>query len=137
MYRTGDVSNGRDTISGTGFQATPLMVDRTLYFPTPFGRVIALDAETGAERWTFDPGIDRSISAQRFMTSRGVATSGAECGPRPGFGSTIQLSTESPQERSARCFGRQAGTPPVASQFALLISSNAPGAMIQVGLVTS
>jgi quinoprotein glucose dehydrogenase len=50
------------------------MVDRTLYFPTPFGRVVALDAETGAERWTFDPGIDRSINAQRFMTSRGVAT---------------------------------------------------------------
>ncbi len=74
VYRTGDVSNGQDSISGTGFQATPLMVDRTLYFPTPFGRVIALDAETGAERWTFDPGIDRSINAQRFMTSRGVAT---------------------------------------------------------------
>ena len=74
VYRTGDVSDGRDTISGTGFQATPLMVDRTLYFPTPFGRVIALDAETGAERWTFDPRIDRSINAQRFMTSRGVAT---------------------------------------------------------------
>lgn len=74
MYRTGDVSSGRDTISGTGFQATPVMVERTLYFPTPFGRVIALDAETGSERWTFDPRIDRSTNAQRFMTSRGVAT---------------------------------------------------------------
>ena len=37
------------------FQATPLMVDNVLYLSTPFNRVVALNAETGAELWTFDP----------------------------------------------------------------------------------
>ena len=37
------------------FQATPLMIDNVLYLSTPYNRVVALDAETGAERWTFDP----------------------------------------------------------------------------------
>ncbi len=37
------------------FQATPLMVDNVLYLSTPFNRVVALNAETGNELWTFDP----------------------------------------------------------------------------------
>lgn len=74
VYRTGDVApTGGDT-SGTSFQATPIMVNGTLYLSTPFNRVIALDAETGAERWTFDPGIDRSARLRKYVTSRGVAT---------------------------------------------------------------
>lgn len=73
-YRTGDVSSGTSGTLGTSFQATPIMVDRTLYFPTPFSRVVALDAETGAERWVFDPHVDRSAPSGTFVTSRGVAT---------------------------------------------------------------
>ena len=38
------------------FQATPIMVDNVLYFSTMYTRVVALDAETGVERWTFNPG---------------------------------------------------------------------------------
>jgi len=37
------------------FQATPLMIDNVLYVSTPFNRVIALNAETGEELWSFDP----------------------------------------------------------------------------------
>ena len=37
------------------FQATPIMVDNILYVSTMYTRVAALDAETGAELWTFDP----------------------------------------------------------------------------------
>ena len=37
------------------FEATPLMIDGTLYFPTMYSNVVALDAETGAEKWRFDP----------------------------------------------------------------------------------
>ena len=37
------------------FQATPLMIDNVLYFPTMYHRVVALDAETGTELWKFDP----------------------------------------------------------------------------------
>ena len=37
------------------FQTTPLMIDNVLYLSTPYNRVVALDAETGAELWAFDP----------------------------------------------------------------------------------
>jgi quinoprotein glucose dehydrogenase len=37
------------------FENTPLMIDDVLYLSTPYNRVVALNAETGAELWTFDP----------------------------------------------------------------------------------
>jgi quinoprotein glucose dehydrogenase len=37
------------------FQTTPLMIDDVLYLSTPYNRVVALDAETGAELWSYDP----------------------------------------------------------------------------------
>jgi quinoprotein glucose dehydrogenase len=37
------------------FQATPLMIGDVLYLSTPYNRVVALNADTGAEIWTFDP----------------------------------------------------------------------------------
>ena len=39
----------------SAFQATPVMVDNVLYLSTMYTRVAALDAETGAELWVFDP----------------------------------------------------------------------------------
>ena len=71
-YRTGEVA-GVAPYAHTAFEATPLMVDGTLFLSTPYNRVIALDPETGKERSTYDPKVDR---ARRFViiTSRGVAT---------------------------------------------------------------
>lgn len=37
------------------FQAMPLMIDNIVYLTTIYNRVVALDAETGRELWTFDP----------------------------------------------------------------------------------
>ena len=37
------------------FQASPLAINDTLFFPTPYNRVIALDATTGRELWSYDP----------------------------------------------------------------------------------
>jgi quinoprotein glucose dehydrogenase len=37
------------------FQTTPLMIDNVLYLSTPYNRVVALDAETGAALWSYDP----------------------------------------------------------------------------------
>ena len=37
------------------FEATPVMVGDVLYLSTMYTRVVALDAGTGAELWTFDP----------------------------------------------------------------------------------
>jgi quinoprotein glucose dehydrogenase len=73
-YRTGDASPGGEGLAGTAFEATPIMVDGLLYLSTPFSRVVALDAETGEERWTFDPGLDRTSRHHGMITSRGVST---------------------------------------------------------------
>src|SRR5262245_10936402 len=37
------------------FENTPLMIGNVLYVSTPYNRVVALDADTGAQLWTFDP----------------------------------------------------------------------------------
>jgi glucose dehydrogenase len=37
------------------FEATPLMIENVLYTSTPYNRVVALNAETGAELWAYDP----------------------------------------------------------------------------------
>lgn len=73
-YRTGDVAHHEPGVAGTAFEATPIMVDGTLYIVTPRSRVIALDAETGDERWTFDPGLDATDTDHSMTTSRGLST---------------------------------------------------------------
>jgi quinoprotein glucose dehydrogenase len=53
-------------------EATPVVVDGTMYVSTPLGRVLALDPVTGARRWTYDPGLDQRLRFGDF-TNRGVA----------------------------------------------------------------
>ena len=74
IYRTGDVNDGKDGLVGTAFEATPLMVDATLFVPTPYSRVIALDAETGEELWTFDAGLDKTDPSHIMAATRGIST---------------------------------------------------------------
>jgi quinoprotein glucose dehydrogenase len=71
-YRTGEVG-GAPPYGHIAFEATPVMVDGTLFLSTPYNRVIALDPETGAERWTWDPKVDR-VRRLAIVTSRGVST---------------------------------------------------------------
>jgi quinoprotein glucose dehydrogenase len=70
-YRTGEASV--TTQQPPKLEATPLMVDGTLYLSTPFGQVIALDPATGAARWTFDAHVDRGGDWGDFA-NRGVST---------------------------------------------------------------
>src|SRR5262249_22950634 len=71
-YRTGE-RGGAPPYAHMAFEATPLMLDGTLYLSTPYNRVIALDAATGAERWAWDAKVDRSRRLA-IVTSRGVST---------------------------------------------------------------
>ncbi len=42
-------------------EAIPLVIGDTMYLPTPYGRVVALDSSTGAEKWSFTiPNDDRA-----------------------------------------------------------------------------
>ncbi len=37
------------------YENTPVTIDGVLYTTTPYNRVVALDPETGAEKWSYDP----------------------------------------------------------------------------------
>jgi quinoprotein glucose dehydrogenase len=54
------------------FQATPILHGDALYVCTPRSIVLALDAETGALRWRFDPEVDVSLGHYN-LNCRGVA----------------------------------------------------------------
>ncbi len=74
IFHTGDVSDGSRDRRRSGFETTPILVDGTLYFTTPFNRVIALDPETGKQRWAYDPKIDLTLDYGDGLVNRGVAT---------------------------------------------------------------
>ena len=72
-YHTGETDPRFATRKPAAFEATPLVVDGTMFVGTPLGRVIALDPATGRERWIFDPQIARDVTYGDFA-SRGVST---------------------------------------------------------------
>ena len=63
-YRTGELAEG-----ASESQNTPLQIGDTLYTCTPTSKVIALDADTGKERWTFDP---KPANTKTWNRCRGV-----------------------------------------------------------------
>ena len=79
-HRSGDYHDGlnwtEDVIPNssqqTSFQATPILVNDTLYYCTPYNRVFALDSETGEEKWVFDPKIN--IEEKALLHCRGVGS---------------------------------------------------------------
>jgi PQQ-dependent dehydrogenase (methanol/ethanol family) len=58
-----------------GQEATPLMVDGTLYTTTTWSKVFAFDAATGALKWSFDPKVpgEDGFKACCDVVNRGVA----------------------------------------------------------------
>lgn len=73
-YHTGDVSDGKRYHRKSEFEATPILADGTLYLSTAFNRIIALDPETGKERWSYDPRIDLQGNYSEGLMNRGVST---------------------------------------------------------------
>lgn len=54
--------------TGRRFEATPIVVESVMYFPTPDSKVVAVDAMTGRRLWEYDPHVEYSRDR-----SRGVA----------------------------------------------------------------
>src|SRR3984885_1478204 len=69
---TGDVSDGSDGRPKSEFEATPIVAGGTMFVSTPFNRVLALDPETGKEKWRFDPNIDLHVRYSEGLVNRGV-----------------------------------------------------------------
>ncbi|KAB7648629.1 PQQ-dependent dehydrogenase, methanol/ethanol family [Polymorphobacter fuscus] len=61
--------------SNRGQEATPLIIDGTMYTTTAWSKVVALDAATGAVKWTYDPQVpkDRGHAACCDVVNRGLA----------------------------------------------------------------
>ncbi|MGY1424333.1 membrane-bound PQQ-dependent dehydrogenase, glucose/quinate/shikimate family [Lysobacter sp. A289] len=64
--RTGDIPES--TGSGAEDQNTPLQIGDTLYVCTAYGKVLALDVDTGEEAWRFDP----HATAPNWQRCRGL-----------------------------------------------------------------
>ena len=73
VYHTGDIADGSGNTPRSGFETTPLMLNGNLYLTTPFNRVIALDAATGRELWTFNPKINKTLPYGDGLINRGLA----------------------------------------------------------------
>ena len=73
-FHTGDMYDpkGRGG-KKSAFECTPLFIDGVLYVTTPFGRLIALDPATGAQKWAFDPKSDIAAGFGDFV-NRGAST---------------------------------------------------------------
>jgi quinoprotein glucose dehydrogenase len=72
-YHTGALTPETHLKDKAAFEATPIVVDGTMYLSTPFDQVIALDPASGKERWVYDPKVDRTANYSE-VTSRGVST---------------------------------------------------------------
>ena len=70
---TGDVSDGSNGRPKSEFETTPIVINGTMYLTTPFNRVLALDPETGREKWNFDPKLDLHVHYSEGLVNRGVA----------------------------------------------------------------
>jgi quinoprotein glucose dehydrogenase len=69
---TGDVSDGSDGRRKSEFEATPIVIGRTMFLSTAFNRVLAIDPGTGKEKWSFDPKIDLRKGYSEGLVNRGV-----------------------------------------------------------------
>ena len=71
-YHTGETGTGFARTGKMSFEVTPILAFGLLYLETPTNILIALDPETGTQRWRFDPHIDRSQSYGE-VAARGVS----------------------------------------------------------------
>ncbi|MVM34354.1 PQQ-binding-like beta-propeller repeat protein [Spirosoma sp. HMF4905] len=73
-FRTGELEQYKGTSAEekAAFEATPIMVDGTLFFSTPTSRVFAIDAATGQKKWDYNPDVYLRQDLSE-LTSRGVS----------------------------------------------------------------
>jgi quinohemoprotein ethanol dehydrogenase len=67
-----------DFDTSRGQEATPVVVDGTMYVTSAWSKVFALDARTGKEKWRFDPQVpgSKAVDACCDVVNRGVGVWG-------------------------------------------------------------
>lgn len=91
VYHNGDFSKGTKAHGPSAFEVAPLVVKGSMYFCTPYDRVISLDPKSGAERWIFDPKVN--LTGVYSEACRGVT-----------YWHDSQASTDSPRACNSRIF---------------------------------
>lgn len=139
-----DPATGTEAVAGR-FEATPLVINDTMYLSTPYHRVVALDAATGRELWTYDPeswrhteqggrrfihrgvalwtdGVERRV----FINTRDrlVALDAATGRPIPSFGSNgmVKLLAGAPSEADLNHFSHS--SPPLVHGDLVIVGSS-------------
>ena len=74
-WKTGEAPMPEFKTTPGMFEATPLEIGGVIYLSTPYNRVVALDAETGRERWSYNPEAykDGQVPNGTGFVHRGVA----------------------------------------------------------------
>src|SRR3954452_5247865 len=92
-FSTGDLDRrAPELMKRTKFQATPLLVEDSLIFCSPFNEVIALDPGSGVQKWRYDPKISTSQRPANRYNCRGGAYRVADKAPGTAAGGAPILS---------------------------------------------
>jgi quinoprotein glucose dehydrogenase len=132
--------DSHDAFPGSEMQSNPIVVDGLLYVTTPTLKVVALDAATGRDVWTFDPS-GGSASRSRFR-HRGVVVAqdrvfvsyrnflwalDRKTGrPIPSFGNQGRIDLRDGLGQPAERLSVSASTPGVVFEDLLIMGSTVP-----------
>ncbi|MGA3188998.1 MAG: PQQ-binding-like beta-propeller repeat protein [Bryobacteraceae bacterium] len=132
--------DSHDAFKDSEMQSNPIIVDGVLYATTPKLRVIALDAETGREIWSFDP--SGGSAAQRRYRHRGVtvyqdrvfftyrnylfALDRKTGKPIPGFGNEGRIDLREGLDRPIEKMSVSASSPGMIFEDMLILGSTVP-----------
>jgi quinoprotein glucose dehydrogenase len=109
IYHTGDAGNGNSTT----IECTPIVIGGVMFITTATSKVVGLDADTGRERWKFDPyaGVKRNQPRASGGVNRGVAfwSDGKQFRVLLGAGDGRLISLDAKTGVPDSCFGN-AGT---------------------------
>jgi quinoprotein glucose dehydrogenase len=132
--------DSRDAFKGSEMQSNPVVVDGVLYATTPSLKVIAIDAATGREIWTFDasrgasPGArfrHRGVTVHRdrvFVSYRNFlyALDRKTGHPIAAFGSDGRIDLREGLDQPAEKLSVSASTPGVVFEDLLIMGSSVP-----------
>ena len=119
-FHTGDIPESKG--SGAEDQNTPLQIGDTVYVCTAYGKVFALDADTGTQKWKFDP----QAKSPNWQRCRGLGYYDQDASP-----ATADAAAK-PAADAAPAAPAQASTPAPASASApATVASAAPAACRQ------
>src|SRR5207249_1374959 len=72
-WSSGDMASKGAAMKRAAFEATPILAEGRLYICSPFDEVAALNPQTGAQIWRFDPKINTHVRYPNDFNCRGVA----------------------------------------------------------------